>query len=99
MDIISIKVLPGSPEVAETIDISMQSSLVLTFIELRIDGNLITTLKTDIDGDLNESINITGWEVEVANFGSMRRSEPKGFKIGQIFKLKEPLHNITLEII
>jgi len=92
----SMMVLPGSPEVAETIEVIVRGNDAKGW-ELYIDDILIeAATKSD---HLTLSISAIGNEVALANFGTCSIKRSNRFKIGESIRMIEPLHHVELRLI
>ena len=98
MAVASIIVLPGSPEVAESIEINIQGGPVDAQYELDVDDVLIESLQADNAGSLVASVSAAGHEAALANFGTWACEHP-GELDHTSLKLIEPLHTVVLRLL
>lgn len=92
----SIVVLPGSPEVAESIDVSVQGCDAGNY-ELYVDDELLE--RGAASDKFSFSHSAASYEVALANFGMCGRKVPDNFKAGDRISLTESLHRVKLRFL
>ena len=72
----SINVIPGSPELAQSVAIELRGVEPNSRWELKLDRLTLATYSTDGRGNLTASFDADGHEVGLANFGSASAERP-----------------------
>ena len=94
-----IIVLPGSPEVAETIEVTVVNGPANANYRLEVDGAITASMTADANGDLSTSVSAAGLEAKLANFGAATRHQLTTIPMGIVVGVGVGLHTLRLRML